>query len=412
MIFIIIFYGILITAGLSITRTKILQPKLLRALTIYHRNTGDSRVPPSYYCGAQQDHDWPEDLVGFELGKNVIELRRRHALASEEEIHALDSIGFVWQPRNHDFDIIYKSLSVFKEHNRGILHVPQAFVIPKGGLKNPYPREAWGLPLGKRCKSIREGRAYSNLEYSVRLDQLGFVWNPRELRRDKVAEREMEFVLEDGSSEWSFQWSERVNEHDHFDESTVETRAPVMDRDQAFRIFKLALDCFRLRHGHVCVPLKFVVPAHADEGREKEVKSDHRQDTHEPWPEELRGYPLGNTVNSVRKGRSFARLEQAMELDAMGFVWSVRERRLALLLKALECYKAVHGIKHVPRSCVVDSALLDAARARGVDGLPDMAAELEGFSLGIRLRTTGKRLSNMKVTPDIQERIEEMGICL
>ena len=198
----------------------------VQSLTLFRERAGHARVPPSFVC----------ERTGVKLGKEVVRLRgmKRRLTLPHWDQATLNALGFVWHPRQEGFETMYRCLCVFKAVQAGSplgsgvpagggsvggeaeeihrnnlegsvpqykghmdLHVPMAFVVPSGALiasdgepggngggeghahahahthVNPYPEAAWGMALGLRCKSIREGRAYSDLEYSMRLDRLG-----------------------------------------------------------------------------------------------------------------------------------------------------------------------------------------------------------------------------------------------
>ena len=53
--------------------------------------------------------------------------------------------------------------------------MPYAFVVPS---EAPWPKEAWGVPLGSRVGTIRHEEIYvkDEPERRAELDALGFVW--------------------------------------------------------------------------------------------------------------------------------------------------------------------------------------------------------------------------------------------
>ena len=85
-----------------------------------------------------------------------------------------------------------------------------------------------------------------------------------------------------------------------------------------------ALGEYGARHGHVRVPQKFVVP--------------HR----DGWTAEARGLKLGVQVMTLRKKRQKGMLSHsdAAELDALGFVWSIRQWQWERVQRSLAKKKA------------------------------------------------------------------------
>jgi len=116
-----------------------LSPDLVQALLRYaSRHQGSLQVPASYIC--------PD--TSLPLGREVGRLRRmkRRARLSPTDEALLSSMDFVWSPRDKQFDIIFNALAVFKQRNGGVLHVPQAFVVPRDD--EHYAPIARGLRLG------------------------------------------------------------------------------------------------------------------------------------------------------------------------------------------------------------------------------------------------------------------------
>jgi hypothetical protein len=90
----------------------------------------------------------------------------------------------------------------------------------------------------------------------------------------------------------------------------------------------------RLNGHSLDVPYKFVVPSptaafiaqqKSKEGNENSV------DDEWPWPQYLWNLPLGQRIKEIRitgaylKGKD--KIERIRQLDALGFVWNVREHR-------------------------------------------------------------------------------------
>ena len=67
----------------------------------------------------------------------------------------------------------------------GDLQVPQAFVVPS---KAPWPKQAWGVPLGSRVATIRNQEIFvkDHPERRAELDAMGFVWDDLERRWEEV----------------------------------------------------------------------------------------------------------------------------------------------------------------------------------------------------------------------------------
>lgn len=147
----------------------------------------------------------------------------------------------------------------------GDLKVPQRFVVPN---MPPWPRVAWGLKLGKVVTAIRAtGRYVSTTpsnppnQRSARLqllDQLGFVWSVRRSSNDIMLDAQEDPTL-------------RVDQ--------------IMMGVQWYR--KLVLDSSSSTTGGATeIPNNFVVP------------------DSEPWPETIRGLPLGRQLEAIMRSKN------------------------------------------------------------------------------------------------------------
>ncbi len=89
-----------------------------------------------------------------------------------------------------------------------------------------------------------------------------------------------------------------------------------------------ALEAYREHFGHVRVPQSFEVPE-GDPG----------------WPIEVQGMNLGRRVAYLRQMRrdQIVPNNDIEKLDAIGFVWDVREWQWQRVLKSLHVYKELHG---------------------------------------------------------------------
>jgi hypothetical protein len=98
-----------------------------------------------------------------------------------------------------------------------------------------------------------------------------------------------------------------------------------------------ALAAYRDAHGDLNVPHAFVVPSE------------------EPWPEESWGLRLGLVTDGIRSRGTYTRThpERLQQLEDMGFVFDVPERRWEETKSTLKLYHEKHGDMDVPRSFVV-----------------------------------------------------------
>jgi superfamily II DNA or RNA helicase len=130
----------------------------LTALSAYVQVHGDARVPVG--------HSTPS---GFKLGGWCRNRRtnRKAGTLSTQRIAALDALGFIWDPRQEDFDRGHAELAVY--------------VQEQGDARVPVKHStASGFKLGGWCRNRRTERKAGTLSTQriAALDALGFVWDP------------------------------------------------------------------------------------------------------------------------------------------------------------------------------------------------------------------------------------------
>ena len=139
---------------------------------------------------------WPELAHGLPLGARVVALRARsiHALDTEraetaERVEVLTRLGFEWQKANAPatskrFDIVLSALKAYLAKH-GDTQVPFPFVVPDGDAE--WPEQAWGVKLGARVRAIRTQGTFvkNNPERRKLLDDLGFEWQSKDLRKSR-----------------------------------------------------------------------------------------------------------------------------------------------------------------------------------------------------------------------------------
>lgn len=194
------------------------------------------------------------------------------------------------------------ALRVFFERERHFA-VPFRFVVPSAALQPSrdaqpqqqpaeWPRELHGFPLGVRVhrfvRALAAGKSAAAASASA-----------QQLAAQLAA---MDFPL----MRWGDYWFRHVHLR--------------------------ALETYKRRHGDLFVPQKFVVP----EG-----------DT--DWPRETWGVALGLHVAKLRKLKDELPREQIDALDAIGFVWSVRDAKWSeYFLPGMRCFHDIYGHADVP----------------------------------------------------------------
>ncbi len=325
-----------------------LQPEynlVLEALITYKALHGHVQVPASfivpYYQETQTEgevgstdswtdeegtnnYPWPKATWGIPLGNCVHRIRSRGDFLRNEEIafsrrRQLDNLGFVWDVSEAAFS---KFLTALRFYNRlgyddtrknkrtaamrRAIKVKTTFVIPSGEwltntsrntqneietstqkIKNPWPRELWGYPLGARCSQVRQKGLYIK----------------NHPQRQKALQ-EIGFQIDGGNA--TLGWLEVVH----------------------------AAAIYSKMHGRVLdVPSNFVVPKPPRPSCEayRMLLSTGADDVW-PWPESLWGLQLGQRLKDVRLKSAYLTNEKTAnsrraQLDALGFVWKPKRGR-------------------------------------------------------------------------------------
>ncbi|OQR98442.1 hypothetical protein ACHHYP_08629 [Achlya hypogyna] len=150
----------------------------LDALRTYQRLHGSVLVPMRYVVPHQAP--WTPPLRGLHLGRIVRNLRRSAASLPPARRAELEELGFVWCCTDYSWQVKQRALVAFKELHGHVL-VPQTFIVPADD--SAWPRDTWGLRLGRAVDKIREGAAELPAERAAWLQALGFVWRCRRKRQ-------------------------------------------------------------------------------------------------------------------------------------------------------------------------------------------------------------------------------------
>ena len=125
----------------------------IAALKIFVATKGHPHVPQTYIM---------ED--GYRLGNWVNTQRQARASLPEEFVRRLDSLGFVWFPREERWEKGVRALEIFAAQE-GHARVPRDFIT------------ADGFKLGQWVSRIRHQKDLP-ASRRTRLDDAGFVWDP------------------------------------------------------------------------------------------------------------------------------------------------------------------------------------------------------------------------------------------
>ncbi len=132
----------------------------LKRLKGYKEEYGDCLVPKRHVC---------ED--GYKLGQKTCNLRKGDTLADEEYKAELNEIGFVWDVPRYEKEEYLKRLKEYKE-KCGDCRVPNKYICEDG------------YKLGERTRSLRRGDTLADEEYKAELNEIGFVWGARIIKKD------------------------------------------------------------------------------------------------------------------------------------------------------------------------------------------------------------------------------------
>jgi hypothetical protein len=127
------------------------------ALEKYKEIYGDMLVPSSFSIPVDC-HDWPKETRGLRLGKVVGNIRSGRSYSAMRD--ELISIGFDYKTPRKECRNMKVGLLRYKEIH-GDLLVPTAYCVPVED--DLWPKQTWGLKLGRAVSLIRGGRIYVSL---------------------------------------------------------------------------------------------------------------------------------------------------------------------------------------------------------------------------------------------------------
>jgi hypothetical protein len=288
----------------------------------------------------------------------------------------------------------------------GHVRVPKKFVVPDA---DGWPEEARGLKLGQKVDGLRQQKKRGTLPQDevAQLEALRFVWDVPEWRWECVLQSLLAYQEVHGDLQvlrpfvvpmeapwpeeaWGVKHGHRV--HDirsqelyvkHHPERRAELDALGFvwdDLERRWEEVRAALLAYQEVHGDLEVSYAFVVPSEA------------------PWLEEAWGMKLGYRVNNIRGKEDYVKdhPERRAELDALGFVWDIPERRWEEVRAALLAFQEVHGDLEVPQAFVVPSEA-------------PWPEEAWGMKLGNRVNNIRIREDYVKHHPDRRSGLDALG---
>lgn len=307
--------------------------KGLAAITEFKKEHGHCRVPEGYVT-----------KNGMKLKVWVNTRRKDYKIKNSnltaERVAQLESLGFDWDPLESDFQRGLSELAIFKKEC-GHCRVEQKHIT-----ENNFPLGNW---VGSRRKDYRENNTYLTTERIVKLEALGFEWDPQESYFQQGLLALADFKKEHGHcrviqnyvTEKGFKlggWvSHRRREYKSKNPMLSEKRISQIEalgfdwepRDVLFDQGLFALTEFKREHGHCRVKAKYITDD---------------------------GFKLGNWVGIRRsdyKSKSpFLSEERIAQLDALGFDWDPLETDFQVGLSELITFKKEYDHCRVAQSYV------------------------------------------------------------
>jgi hypothetical protein len=306
----------------------------LLALKTYREIYGHVRVPKRFVV-PRDDQRWPIETHGMHLGNAVSDLRREKANLSQNQLNALEALGFVWGVSlDHTWRKKLLALNIFKDIH-GHLCVPQRFVVPTDDQR--WPIDTYGLNLGKVVSDLRHRKNGLPQNQLHALEALGFDWglSHREKWRKQLmalttfAQKyghmrvPFHFIVPTDDPAWpeathGVKLGRFVNYlHQEKDKlSPIQLNALdelgfvlIPSHDEKWRKNLLALTTFAEKYGHMRVPDRFIVPTDDD-----------------TWPEATHGMKLGMVVRNLRYRKDTLSQNQIDALNFFGFEWTVANK--------------------------------------------------------------------------------------
>lgn len=351
------------------------------ALRNYHSIHGNLVMPRRYIVPMSQGY--PNEWVGLDLAATVYTMKWwKKNIRTEEtkRVSELNFLGFVWERLQPEWNIILEALITYHALHGHVI-VPNKFVVPYGSTQ--WPKATWGIPLGNCVYRIRSRNDFlhGTTSYSRRsqLDSLHFVWDVHEqsflkfyaiLRHFAKLSKTGKFTplgtpikplkvpatykVPAGDDRWPQElWNYQlgakciaVRQKDLYVKDKPKRQR--MLEDLGFRwcgnaelswlkVVHAAAIYSRLNGHNLDVPYKFVVPTPTPDfvarqnGSTVDIVKDDNGDEEWPWPQYLWNMPLGQRIKEIRSTGAYLKgkdkIERIRQLDALGFVWDVREHR-------------------------------------------------------------------------------------
>jgi superfamily II DNA or RNA helicase len=284
------------------------------SLRIYHKKEGHCRVSQQY------------ESKGLKLGLWVSNQRQRKELLEPDQINRLDALGFSWDPQAEQWELGFAALCDFKK-------------------REGHCRVSERQKLGQWVKRQRQRKSQLTQEQMLRLNKLGFSWDPHAEQWEEAFEELKRIKQRKGHCRIA--QNLRVNgiglgiwvnaqrqARDHLSQDRIEklnsigfSWDPLSEQwEECFT----ALREFRNREGHCRVHPKF----------------------------KRNGLRLGAWVLNLRSRKNRLLPEQIKRLDSLDFSWDPVSEQWEEAFAALKKFCEREGHCRVPQSLFVDNLKL------------------------------------------------------
>ncbi|MET8855545.1 Helicase associated domain protein [Streptomyces sp. NPDC004579] len=286
----------------------------------YVATHGDLAVPSGYVTAD-----------GHQLGHWLANARqhRRKGWLRQDRVDALDKLGMIWSPKGEKWEAFTAELRAFRERHGHSL-VPQSYVAPSG------------YRLGSRVNRVRTS---GRVPVAVRkaLDDLGMVWDTRDLRWQETYQACQRYVADHGHLHVPKKYvtpegvplGSRLSvirkRHadgalDPAEHRSLEELGMAFDGDRPWAAFMEAADRYVAEHGSLAG-----------------VERDYVDST---------GYRLGDRImyyrslNAGTKAKTIRLPDQRrQELDARGMVWRIAPSTAPLSKEQTATLRALSGVE-------------------------------------------------------------------
>lgn len=282
----------------------------LRHLIIYKERKG--------HCRVHQHHKESD----FALGKWVSIQRVSENVLSEERRRRLDTLGFVWDALETNWEEGFKHLTIYRER--------------EGHCRVPHGHKKNGFRLGQWVSVQRRNRKNLSEERRQELEKLGFVWDVLETNWEEGYKRLVNYLEREGHCRVPQRYEEQ-GFHLGLWVSVQRQNRNALSEERRRRLDKLGfvwrvlqtnwekgyrhLRTYKVREGHCRVPIG------------------HKEN----------GFRLGQWVSVQRKNILTLSEGRRQRLDKLGFVFEPLETAWEKGFRHLIMYKDREGHCRVPQ---------------------------------------------------------------